>query len=116
MAWPVQLHKAVEEWLRGLDERSRVQVVAAIDVLQLEGPHLGRPLADRVQGSRHHHMKELRPGSKGASEIRILFCFDPHRQAILLVAGDKAGDWNKWYRRNIPVADDRYDEHLRRTR
>jgi hypothetical protein len=38
-------------------------------------------------------MKELRPGSSARSEIRILFAFDQARQAILLVAGDKAGNW-----------------------
>lgn len=59
-------------------------------------------------------MKELRPGSSGRSEVRILFIFDPKRRAILLIAGDKQGQWQKWYRKNIPVADDRYDEHLRR--
>jgi hypothetical protein len=40
---------------------------------------------------------------------RILFAFDPARQVILLVAGDKAGNWQQWYRDNIPVADDCYD-------
>ncbi|CAL9647862.1 Putative toxin HigB2 [Actinosynnema sp. ALI-1.44] len=44
--------------------------------------------------------------------MRILFAFDPRRQAILLVAGDKAGDWRGWYERNIPLADRRFDEHL----
>lgn len=58
-------------------------------------------------------MKELRPGSSGRSELRVLFAFDPQRKAILLVAGDKAGQWKKWYRVNIPIADDRFDEHLR---
>src|SRR4051794_36140715 len=56
-------------------------------------PTLGRPIVDRIQGSRVHHLKELRPGSAGASEIRILFPFDPATRAVLLVAGDKAGDW-----------------------
>jgi hypothetical protein len=49
------------------------------------------------------NLKELRPGSRGRSEVRILFVFDPWRSAILLVAGDKAGSWNKWYARMIPV-------------
>jgi hypothetical protein len=65
------------------------------------------------KGRAHHNMKELRPGSAGRSEVRILFAFDPERRAVLLVAGDKAGDWTRWYRRNIPVADERYDEWLR---
>jgi len=58
-------------------------------------------------------MKELRPGSRGRSEIRVLFAFDPQRRALLLVAGDKAGNWRKWYTTNIPIADARYAEHLK---
>ncbi|MFY9669088.1 MAG: type II toxin-antitoxin system RelE/ParE family toxin [Trebonia sp.] len=49
------------------------------------------------------NLEELRPGSRRRSEVRILFVFDPWRSAILLVAGDKAGSWNKWYARMIPV-------------
>lgn len=57
-------------------------------------------------------MKELRPGSSGRSELRILFAFDPVRCAILLVGGDKAGRWQTWYKRAIPQADMIYQEHL----
>lgn len=48
----------------------------------------------------------------GRREIRILFAFDPGRRAVLLVAEDKAEMWKQWYERNIPVADDRFDEWL----
>jgi len=57
-------------------------------------------------------MKELRPPSSGASEIRMLFAFDPAREAIFLVAGDKAGRWDRWYQQAIPLADARFAEHL----
>ena len=67
---------------------------------------------DRVTGSRLHNLKELRPGSAGKTEIRILFIFDPQRRAILLVAGDKAGHWTRWYRDAIKLAEDRYDRFL----
>ncbi|MBS5918285.1 MAG: type II toxin-antitoxin system RelE/ParE family toxin [Varibaculum cambriense] len=99
-----------------LDESSRAQVVAALEILQEHGPALGRPLVDNISGSRHRNMKELRPGSSGKSEIRILFAFDPIRQAILLVAGDKSGQWQRWYRKNIPIADELYDLHLEQLR
>lgn len=59
-----------------------------------QGPALGRPLVDRLKTSRFHNMKELRPASAGASEVRIVFAFDPVREAILLVAGDKSGQWS----------------------
>jgi hypothetical protein len=41
----------------------------------------------------------------------VLFAFDKKRKAILLVGGDKSADWTGWYTRNIPIADDRFDEH-----
>jgi hypothetical protein len=83
-------------------------------MLEEEGPRLGRPLVDRVKGSAFHAMKELRPGSTGLSEVRLLFVFDPFRQAVLLVGGDKSGHWQSWYRTAIPRAETAYAEHLRR--
>jgi hypothetical protein len=56
-------------------------------------------------------MKELRPGSTGRTEIRVLFAFDMERQAILLVGGDKGDDWTGRYETSIPIADDHVDEH-----
>ncbi|MEV0893873.1 type II toxin-antitoxin system RelE/ParE family toxin [Promicromonospora sp. MEB111] len=112
MSWDVEFDEAVFEWLTGLEEESFVQVRAALNVLRDRGPQLGRPLVDTVVGSRHKNMKELRPGSAGRSELRVLFAFDPERSAILLVGGDKAGRWQDWYRSAIPMADDRYDAHL----
>lgn len=113
--WTVDV-ELVSEWLVRLDKNSRAQVVAALEILQEHGPALGRPLVDNISGSRHRNMKELRPGSSGKSEIRILFAFDPIRQAILLVAGDKSGQWQRWYRKNIPIADELYDRHLEQLR
>lgn len=59
-------------------------------------------------------MKELRPGSTGRSEIRVLFAFDPERRAMFLVGGDKSGNWKGWYEAHLPVADERFDAHLAR--
>ena len=113
--WGVDV-ELIEAWVASLDEDSRRQVFAAIEVLRDLGPHLGRPLVDSVTASRHKNMKELRPGSSGRSELRILFAFDPERQAIMLFAGGKSGNWTRWYKKNIPVADDLLDDHLRRLR
>jgi len=116
VTWTVRWHPAVAEWRKTLDSDTYQQLTAALRELRDEGPALGRPLADTVRGSRHRNMKELRPGSSGRSEVRILFAFDPARQAVLLVAGDKAGQWDDWYKRAIPLADDRFDEHIERMR
>lgn len=112
MTWIVDI-ELIAEWLTSLDGGSREQVVAAVELLEEHGPHLGRPVVDSVVGSRHKTMKELRPGFSGRSELRLLFAFDPERRAIILVAGDKAGAWRRWYRQSIPKADDLFDEHLR---
>ena len=111
--WSVEL-RLVREWLKQLDDDTYGQVLSALVLLEERGPTLGRPLVDSVAGSRHRNMKELRPGSVGRSEVRVLFAFDPQRQAILLLGGDKRGQWRKWYRVNIPLADDLFDEHLDR--
>ena len=113
--WEVILVAEVATWYDALvdeDWGSAELVEDAIDVLAATGPTLGRPLVDRIKGAEQHHMKELRPGSSGSGEIRILFAFDPIRRAVLLVAGDKAGDWQGWYNTNIPLAEKRYQSHL----
>jgi hypothetical protein len=86
--------------------------VAGIDVLADVGPSLGRPLVDRVKGLPPARDEELRPGSSGSTEIRVLFVFDPWRSAILLVGGDKSGTWTRWYRTAIPRAERLYEEYL----
>ena len=44
----------------------------------------------------------------------MAFAFDPERQAILLVAGDKAGSaQTRFYKGLIAKADRRFAEHLK---
>jgi hypothetical protein len=115
MAWDVYLTSEVDDWLHDLARRdfeSYVQCVVAIEALVTGGPSIGRPLVDRIKGSSLHNLKELRPGSSGRSEVRILFVFDPWRSAILLVAGDKSGTWATWYEINIPIAERRIANYL----
>jgi len=57
-------------------------------------------------------MKELRPPSAGRTEVRILLVFDPWRSAVLLVAGDKSGQWSRWHRPAIPRAEQVHDDYL----
>lgn len=43
----------------------------------------------------------------------MLFVFDPWRWAILLVAGNKAGKWSRWYAEAIPHAEHLYEVYLK---
>jgi hypothetical protein len=113
--WEILLSAEVESFLDDLyesDPASHQLVNQAILILERNGPAEGRPLVDSITASRVANMKELRPPSSGRSEIRILLVFDPWRAAILLVAGDKSGQWDKWYRTAIPQAEQLYDDYL----
>lgn len=113
--WEILLSTEVESFLDDLyesDPTSHQLVNQAILVLERNGPAEGRPLVDSITASRIANMKELRPPSSGRTEIRILLVFDPWRAAILLVAGDKSGQWKRWYRTAIPRAERLYDDYL----
>ena len=105
--WQIGM-EPIKDWLDGLDKQTAYQVYAALDLLRERGPNLKRPLVGKIEGSIIGFMKELRPGSAGRSEVRILFVFDPERKAVLLVGGDKQNKWNKWYKTAIREAERRY--------
>ncbi|MEV4908248.1 type II toxin-antitoxin system RelE/ParE family toxin [Streptomyces albidoflavus] len=106
--WQIFLVDEVRVWLASHDGAAHARVVQALDVLAEEGPALGRPLVDTLRGSAVANLKELRPGT-----VRILFAFDPWRSSILLVAGDKSGQWTEWYQEAIPLAEQRYALYLK---
>ena len=109
MTWEVEYTDQFFTWWQTLGESEQRAVDFAVEILERDGPTLGRPLVETIKSSRHANMKELRP--RGGN-LRILFAFDPTRTAILLMGGNKAGEWNAWYERMVPIADALYDEHL----
>ena len=106
--WVVEFTDQFERWWDTLSVEEQDSIDAAVDILQQNGPGLGRPAVDTIAGSRHANMKELR-----ASTIRVLFAFDPTRTAILLIGGDKRDRWQDFYTEMIPIADELFDEHLK---
>jgi len=108
--WTVLFSPEAEEWLETLADAEYASIMAAIGLLEEVGPTLGRPAVDTITGSRHSNMKELR---SFGGHLRALFAFDPQRQALVLLGGNKAGNWTGWYEQNIPAADDLYDDYLR---
>jgi hypothetical protein len=78
--WVIYQTGEVADWLRELqdsDPKTADLVDDAIYTLSRSGPALGRPLVDTITNSKIANLKELRPGSRGRSEVRILFVFDP---------------------------------------
>jgi hypothetical protein len=109
-SWEIVIHPIVRQWLDSLRRSEYEKVFTALEALEEQGPNLGRPFADQVKNSRFKNMKELRPRGKN---LRLLFAFDPNRKAIILEAGDKTNNWIRWYEQNIPIADQRFSEHLK---
>ncbi len=110
--WEVLLHDAFVEELEQLNESFQDELFAHAKLLANYGPHLGRPTVDTLRGSTYFNMKEMR--FSWQQEVwRVAFAFDPRRQAILLVGGNKCSvNQSRVYKRLIQVAEHRYQEHL----
>ena len=116
MAWKI-LTDYIRVWLNELGDEDYDLIMASFDILAEKGPSLKRPLVGELHSDLFKNLKELRPGSKGKSEIRIIFIFDPKRQAVMLVAGDKNSKnkkerWEDWYNEKIPLAEKIYLNYL----
>jgi len=114
MIWKVLLHEEFEKELLKLPENVQDRLAAYSSLLKEFGPQLGRPHADTLKGSCHANMKELR-FSVDTGIWRVAFAFDARRQAILLVAGNKASENQKqFYKDLLHQADKRFSEWKKR--
>ena len=62
------------------------------------------------------YRKPLRPHARVAHRrhgrpYRVLYVFDPQRNAVLLIGGDKTGN-EQWYETFVPLADRLYERRL----
>jgi len=115
MEWKTIFHNDFEAEFDRLPFNVRKKILAYTKLLRDIGPQLSRPQADTLEGSKHSNMKELR-FSAADGVWRVAFAFDTKRKAILLTAGDKAGqDEKRFYQKLIKTADDRFSEWLERT-
>lgn len=114
MAWDIEYTDEFGSWWESLSEDEQISVAASVGLLEERGPALGFPHSSGINGSKHGHMRELRT-QHGGRPFRTLYAFDPRRNAILLIGGDKTGN-NRWYETHVPLADQLYDEHLQQLR
>lgn len=112
MYWTIEFHPAFAQEFGELSEAVQDRLLAGMELLREFGPSLGRPHVDTLNGSVFGNMKELR-FRVDSGVWRAAFAFDPRRQAIVLVAGNKVGhNEGRFYRSLIDKADRRYREHL----
>jgi len=98
-----------EEWFLDLDDADAGAVARVIGLLEAKGLALGYPHSSAIQGTRYA-FRELRAQSFGRP-LRVIYAFDPHRQAVLILGGDKTGD-QRFYQRIIPRSEMIWQEYL----
>jgi hypothetical protein len=110
MPFTVNTSDEFDSWFTPLEEALQDDILFVVRLLQEHGPQLRRPYADTLEGTSLGNLKELRVQHRG-EPYRILFAFDPKREALLLIGGNKAGD-KRWYKRMIPLAEAIFERHL----
>ncbi|NJL28943.1 MAG: addiction module toxin RelE [Thermoanaerobaculia bacterium] len=98
-----------EEWFLALDQKDGRAVARVVGLLEMKGVSLGFPYSSAIEGSRHA-LRELRVQS-GGHPLRVFYLFDPDRQAVLLIGGDKTND-KRFYQTMIPTAETIWQQYL----
>lgn len=117
-SWKVTFHDEFDAEFDALSKDVQDELLAVAAAVRELGPKAGRPHVGTLGNPKHPNMKELRFTANNGAEIwRAAFAFDPDRQAVILVAGDKQGiDEKKFYKDLLKKANDRFDRHLRKLR
>lgn len=110
MRFVVTVTATFRVWFEEQDRPLQRAILMHVRRLGAHGPALGRPYADTLKGSKLANLKELRVQHRSEPD-RILFAFDPRRQAVLLLGGRKTGD-HRWYLRAIREAENLFEQHL----
>jgi hypothetical protein len=98
-------------WWDTLSASEQVSLGAVIELLEEFGPVLGFPHSSAITISKK--LRELRVQHCG-EPYRVLYAFDSVRNAVLLLGGNKTGK-DRWYERNVPLAERIFSNYLRET-
>jgi hypothetical protein len=114
MATEIIVTDEFKQWYEDLSADEQRSVLRYVGMLEDMGVTLPFPYSSGIQNSRYASMRELRVQHSGRP-YRVLYAFDPVRNAVLLVGGEKTGK-DRWYETTIKAADRLFDEYLLRTK
>ena len=112
MATEVIVTDELIAWYESLTEAEQDRVAFSVGLLEERGVTLPHPYSSSIKGA-SFALRELRTQADGDS-LRTLYAFDPSRQAVLLIGGDKTGD-DRFYERMIPLAEKIWSDYLEET-
>ena len=99
-------------WYEDLSQEEQESVGQRVSQLEQAGVALPYPFSSGIIGSRFP-LRELRIQHAG-EPYRVFYAFDPKRQAVLLIGGNKVGR-DRFYEEMIPKAERIWEEYLRET-
>jgi len=100
MAWEVESTNEYDVWFLKQNAEGQASIQMLVELLKIYGPHLPRPYADTLKGSKLKNLKELRPKT-AESIFRVAFIFNKKRNAVLLIGGNKKGKDEKLFYKNL---------------
>ena len=106
----IKVTEEFQAWFDSLSGRERREVNRVINLLESLGVALAYPHSSALEGARYS-LRELRP-KRGDSPLRVIYAFDPLREVLLLLGGDKSND-KRFYERIIPKAERIWEKHLK---
>jgi hypothetical protein len=98
------------EWFAMLDDDQLKAVDHIVGLLELKGLALGHPYSSALKGT-HFPFRELR-SQRYSTALRIVYAYDPHRDAVLIIGGDKAGN-SRFYEEITPKAEKIWKQYLK---
>ena len=98
--WNIKQTAEFQEWFDEADKKLQEAIVEHVELLRQMGPQLARPYADTLKGSSITNLKELRFDS-GEKVIRVFYVFDPDRNGVLLIGGNKSSSQGKTFYKDI---------------
>lgn len=96
-------------WYDALDAQDVEAVNYSVELLAEVGVALGYPHSSAIKTA-GFSLRELRCQS-GGRPLRVFYAFDPLRQAVLLIGGDKTGD-SRFYEVMVPRATTIWRQYL----
>lgn len=101
------------DWYEPLTENEQEAIFRVVALLEENGISLGHPYSSAIKTAKVIAMRELRIQHLG-NAIRILYAFDPQRDAVLLIGGTKRSQ--NWYETAVPKAEKLFLNYLRELR
>jgi hypothetical protein len=97
------------DWYGTLEVSDVMAVNRVVDLLAARGVKLGFPFSSAINGA-PFALRELRVQS-GGRPIRVFYAFDPRRDSVLILGGDKTGN-DRFYEEMVPRCETIWKEYL----